>query len=102
MDDGRHERVVDNSHPLSVRRKLSEKSSDWFAEMAGGFEERLEMTREFGGVLVGIRKRGRERRDREVVEMDTGEGRWVAAVDSEHGLAVVSGGADEMDGNVVG
>lgn len=69
--------------------------------MAGGFERRLEMRREFG-LLVWIGKRGRERRDRVVVEMDIGKGSWVPAMDAKLGLAVVYGGANEMDWYFVG
>ena len=37
-----------------------------------------------------------------MVEVDIGEGEWVPSVEAEAGLADVGGGADVVDGEVVG
>lgn len=56
-----------------------------------------------GGVGVGRRRRRRRGgRDREVVEVNGGDGVGVPSLDPELGLAAVGGGADEVDWDVVG
>lgn len=53
-----------------------------------------------GGMGVGWR-RG-EGRDGKIVEIDGGDGMGVPSLDSELGLTAVSGGADEVNREVVG
>lgn len=70
--------------------------------MGGGFEGGLEMRGELV-CCIGVGRRGGERRDLEVVELDVvGDRGSIPTVDSELGLAVVGGGAHKVDGDVLG
>lgn len=70
-------------------------------EMCGGAHGWDDLRRELGGgVRVG--RRVGESRGGEFVEVEGGGGCGVPAVDAELGLADVGGGADEVDGEVVG
>lgn len=81
---------------------MAEESCDGLAEMGGGCVEGWkEVRRELVWRCV-VRRRGGKRRDVKVMEMDVLNGVWVPTLDSDLGLAVVSGGTDEVDRNVVG
>ncbi|KAI3694531.1 hypothetical protein L1987_77498 [Smallanthus sonchifolius] len=82
-------------------REVCYEFEEGFAEVHDGFERQHEVVREaYGGVGVGCMVR--ERGDRELVEVDVGGRERVPTVDAKLGLAGVSGGADEVDGEVVG
>lgn len=69
--------------------------------MVGGLEGGEEVDGEFdGGARVWWR--GGEGREREVMEMNVGSGVRVPSLGPELGLAVVGGGAHEVDGEAAG
>ena len=96
LDDKRHHEVMNDGDSGGRAREREYEVGEWVAEMEGGFEGGLKVGRE----AVGMVRRWRsERRDRKFVEVDEGGGEGIGAVEE---LADVGGGADEVDGDVVG
>lgn len=100
LDDGGHQGVVDDEDPLGNGREGLQEGEEGLAEGGGGLEGREKVG---GEPCVGVRGRGRERGELEVMNVDVGEVvALAAAMGTEEDLAVVGGGAHEVDGDVAG
>lgn len=90
---------MDNDYPPCFFGELPQERRYGVAEMVGGAERREEMRRE---LVLSKRVWSVERRDDEVMKVDVRDRIGIPALDSELSLVVVDGGADEVDGDVVG
>lgn len=98
-----HERVVNHHDPSRCLCQRLDEWPDRAAEVGRGLEDRHEVVGELG-IWVRVRWWRLERRDVEVVEMEVVvlDGWMRRVVGTDLGLVDVRGGADVVDGYVVG